>query len=435
MLKHQCVTLKFPPHCSIKYWGKRDASLNLPINSSVSCTLQQDDLCATTTVVACGTFSADRLWLNGAEVNVSNSPRVVAVLREMRARAGSRTVSDGTTVPATTLATWHLHVISRNSFPTAAGLASSAAGYACLVHALADALGVTASTEELSTVARQGSGSACRSLFGGFVRWEMGARADGADSRAVQIAGEKHWQELAVLIAVVSEAKKETGSTDGMATSMATSPLLAHRAASVVPGRLAELEAAYLARDFAAFGALTMRDSNQFHAVCLDTYPPVFYMNDTSRRIVGLVHAFNAARGVVAAAYTFDAGPNAVIYTTRDAVADMLAVLLAHFPDPRAVPPAALPAGYTPYAAGGGSYVSCAATATAAAARVPELVGKLACAHAAQAPGALRFIYVTGVGDGPRTLDPVVASLAGTDHLPKPAVSSGAPTTEYARSL
>ncbi len=386
-----------------------------------------------TTVVASAAFPRDRLWLNGVEEDISRSPRVTAVLREMRARAGSRkTTSGGEDVPASVLAGWRVHIVSRNTFPTAAGLASSAAGYACLVHALADALGVSASPAELSVVARQGSGSACRSLFGGFVRWDMGARPDGADSRAVQVADEAHWPELCVLIAVVSDAKKETGSTDGMATSVATSPLLAHRAAAVVPGRLAALEAAYLARDFAAFGELTMRDSNQFHACCLDTFPPVFYMNDTSRRLVGLVHAFNADRGACAAAYTFDAGPNAVIYTTRAAAPDMLAVLLAHFPDPRAAPAAALPRGYAPYAAGGGAYVSCAATAAAAAARVPALAGKLACAPDAAAPGALRYIYVTGVGDGPRTLDPAADSLAGDDHLPRAGENAGA---DFARAL
>ena len=134
-----------------------------------------------TTVVASAAFPRDRLWLNGVEEDISRSPRVTAVLREMRARAGARkTTSGGEDVPASVLAGWRVHIVSRNTFPTAAGLASSAAGYACLVHALADALGVSASPAELSVVARQGSGSACRSLFGGFVRWDMGARPDGA---------------------------------------------------------------------------------------------------------------------------------------------------------------------------------------------------------------------------------------------------------------
>ena len=99
-----------------------------------------------------------------------------------------------------------------------------------------------------------------------------------------------------------------------METSRLTSPLLQFRATSVVQDRLDAIEAAYLARDFETFGRITMQDSNQFHAVCLDTYPPIFYMNDVSRAIIRLVHVINAHYGRVVAAYTFDAGPNAVLY-------------------------------------------------------------------------------------------------------------------------
>lgn len=120
---------------------------------------------------------------------------------------------------------------------------------------------------------------------------------------------------MRAVILVVSDKEKDTSSTSGMETSRLTSPLLQHRAAHVVQPRLEEMERAYLARDFETFGRLTMQDSNQFHAVCLDTYPPIFYLNDTSKAIMRLVHVINAHFGEVRAAYTFDAGPNAVIYT------------------------------------------------------------------------------------------------------------------------
>lgn len=339
----------------IKYWGKRDSKLNLPINSSVSCTLNQDDLQAKTTVIASPDFEKDRLWLNGIEEDVSASKRVQAVLREVRSRAADRSDDAGAPVSGAELGKWKVHIISVNNFPTAAGLASSAAGYACLTDTLADCFGLkgpssTTTTADLTAIARQGSGSACRSIYGGFVRWEMGSKADGSDSIAVQVADEKHWPEIAILIAVVSDKKKETGSTEGMQTSVDTSPLLAHRASSVVPARLAEIEKAYRDKDFETFARLTMQDSNQFHATCLDTYPPVFYMNDTSRRIISLVHAFNAAKGRVAAGYTFDAGPNAVVYTRKgEDLAELTALLMAHFPNPASVAKESLPAGYVPY--------------------------------------------------------------------------------------
>ena len=120
---------------------------------------------------------------------------------------------------------------------------------------------------------------------------------------------------MRAIILVVSDTEKDTSSTNGMETSKATSVLLAHRASAIVQGRLEEIEHAYLNKDFQTFGRITMMDSNQFHAVCMDTYPPIFYMNDTSKAIIHLVHTINRAFGSIKAAYTFDAGPNAVIYT------------------------------------------------------------------------------------------------------------------------
>jgi diphosphomevalonate decarboxylase len=113
-----------------------------------------------------------------------------------------------------------------------------------------------------------------------------------------------------------------------METSRLTSPLLQYRAASVVQGRLDAIETAYLAKDFETFGKITMQDSNQFHATCLDTYPPIFYLNDISRIIIRIVHVINEYYGSIKAAYTFDAGPNAVIYCLDDV--SRLYLLAAH---------------------------------------------------------------------------------------------------------
>lgn len=119
---------------------------------------------------------------------------------------------------------------------------------------------------------------------------------------------------MRAIILVVSDKEKDTASTYGMETSKKTSALLAHRASEVVQPRLEAIEKAFLDRDFETFGRITMQDSNQFHAICLDTYPPIFYMNDTSKMIIRLCSIINEHFGCVKAAYTFDAGPNAVIY-------------------------------------------------------------------------------------------------------------------------
>lgn len=123
---------------------------------------------------------------------------------------------------------------------------------------------------------------------------------------------------MSAVILVVSDKEKDTSSTSGMETSRLTSLLLQHRATSIVQERLDTIEKAYLERDFETFGRITMQDSNQFHAVCLDTYPPIFYMNDVSKTIIRLVHVINAYYGCIKTAYTFDAGPNAVLYTLKE---------------------------------------------------------------------------------------------------------------------
>lgn len=204
--------------------------------------------------------------------------------------------------------------MSRNNFPTAAGLASSAAGFAALVRAIADLYALPQSPTELSLIARQGSGSACRSLLGGYVAWDRGERTDGLDSAARLVAGREHWPEMRALILVVSAAKKGVSSTTGMQTTVQTSGLFPTRATVLVPARMAAMEAAVLARDFDAFARVTMLDSNGFHATCLDTEPPIFYLNDVSRAAIRVVEGINGRAGRRVAAYTFDAGPNAVIY-------------------------------------------------------------------------------------------------------------------------
>ncbi|KAK7208058.1 GHMP kinase [Myxozyma melibiosi] len=314
---------------TLKYWGKRDTKLNLPTNSSISVTLSQDDLRTFTTAAASEAFTKDTLWLNGTEESVTGA-RTSACLAELRALRKSLEDADPSLPP---LSTYKLHIVSENNFPTAAGLASSAAGFAALVRAIADLYELPQSAEELSRIARQGSGSACRSLFGGYVAWEMGEKEDGSDSRAVQIATETDWPDMRAAILVVSAKKKETSSTTGMQTTAKTSPLFKHRVEVVVPERFKVMSKSILDKDFETFGQLTMADSNQFHAVCLDSSPPVFYMNDVSRNVISLIEKVNNLAGRVVAAYTFDAGPNAVLYYLEKDEPIVLGLLKAALPD------------------------------------------------------------------------------------------------------
>ncbi|NXK33670.1 MVD1 decarboxylase, partial [Piprites chloris] len=377
----------------IKYWGKRDTDLILPINSSLSVTLHQDQLKTTTTAAASRDFTEDRLWLNGAEADVGH-PRVQACLREVRRLARKRR---GGSEDAATLGllSYKVHIASENNFPTAAGLASSAAGYACLVSALARLYGVE---DELSEVARRGSGSACRSMWGGFVQWQRGERPDGTDSLAHQVAPETHWPELRVLVLVVSEQKKPVASTAGMQTSVETSPLLKHRAEVVVPERLAQMMRHIRERDFEGFGQLAMRDSNQFHATCLDTFPPIFYLNDLSRHIIALAHRYNAHHGHIKVAYTFDAGPNAVIFALADTVDEFVEVVRRSFPP----------------ATNGDQFIR--GLPVSSAALPQELVAAVV---TEPVPGAIQYILHTKPGPGPQLVDDPSQHLLGADGLPR----------------
>ncbi|KYO37364.1 diphosphomevalonate decarboxylase [Alligator mississippiensis] len=349
----------------IKYWGKRDSELILPINSSLSVTLNQDQLKTTTTAAISRDFKEDRLWLNGEEADITH-PRLQNCLREMRRLARKRrSGSEGDTAPLNL--TYKLHIASVNNFPTAAGLASSAAGYACLVYTLARLYGADG---DLSEVARQGSGSACRSLSGGFVQWLMGERPDGKDSVAQQVMPETHWPQLRVLILVVSAEKKPVGSTAGMQTSVDTSPLL------------------------------------KFHATCLDTFPPIFYLTDVSRRVIALAHRFNTHHGATKVAYTFDAGPNAVIFTLEDTVDEFVEVVKCSFPPE----------------SNGDQFLQGLPVGPAVLSEELQSAVVLE-----PVPGAIRYILHTQPGPGPQLLEDPSLHLLGPDGLPLRSASAAAP--------
>lgn len=318
----------------IKYWGKRDTKLILPTNSSLSVTLDQDHLRSTTTSRADPSFEKDRLWLNGKEEEIKDGGRTATCIAEMK-RLRKELVEDKEPNEPK-LSSFSVHIASFNNFPTAAGLASSASGFAALVSSLAQLYTLPVSPSKLSLIARQGSGSACRSLLGGFVAWDQGTLPTGTDSLAREVAPQSHWPDMHALICVVSDDKKGTSSTSGMQRTVETSALLQHRIKEVVPQRMKAIEAAIQARDFDKFAQITMADSNQFHAVALDTEPPIFYMNDVSRAIIALIVEYNRVAMETGqgrkAAYTYDAGPNAVIYTLKENIKNIVELIIKYFP-------------------------------------------------------------------------------------------------------
>lgn len=313
-----------------RYWGKRDTTLNLPTNSSLSVTLSQKSLRTLTTASCSESYTGqDSLILNGEEEDIQSSKRTQACLKNLRQLREELESED---VSAPKLSKMVLRLVSANNFPTAAGLASSAAGFAALVRSIADLYELPQTPQQLSLIARQGSGSACRSVMGGYVAWRSGTKEDGSDSLAEEVAPMSHWPEMRALILVVSADKKGVPSTAGMQTTVATSTLAPARFSDIVPARMAEIEKAIHDKDFETFARVTMQDSNSFHAICLDSWPPIQYLTDVSRAAMNAVETINRKAGKTICAYTFDAGPNAVIYYLEEDSHRVAGVFKNHLP-------------------------------------------------------------------------------------------------------
>ncbi|VVC88692.1 unnamed protein product [Leptidea sinapis] len=304
----------------IKYWGKRDEKLKLPLNDSISGTLDANVMCSKTSVCARPEFKEDRIWLNGAEQSKTILQNCLQKIKDI--------ACDQQSVEKEFLS-WNVHICSENNFPTAAGLASSASGYACLVTALAKLYKIKA---DLSALARIGSGSACRSIYGGFVHWHAGIKPDGSDSFATQVVNTDHWPEMRVLVLVVGDSKKHTSSSIGMKITAKTSALMKYRTEINVPLRVTSMCDAIKQKDFASFAEITMKDSNEFHAVCLSAYPPCVYLNDISHKIINLIHKYNDLFDSPKVAYTFDAGPNACLYLLEKDVPNVVSMIKHVFP-------------------------------------------------------------------------------------------------------
>lgn len=271
----------------VKYWGKRNTPLNLPVAGSLSITL--DRLWTRTRVRFMPGLAADRVRLNGRDDAVA-ARRVMACLDLLRERAG---------------AALYAEVESTNNFPTAAGLASSASGFAALVRAGAAALGLELAPEDLSRLARRCSGSAARSIFGGFVEWARGELTDGTDSTAHALLPASAWP-LGVAVAVTSTAPKAVGSTAGMQRTAETSPF--QRA--WVDGQEADLaaaRAAVLARDFAVLAEISEHSCLKMHALALAARPGLLYWNGAT--IEGMHRVRSLRAQGVPVFFTVDAGP------------------------------------------------------------------------------------------------------------------------------
>ncbi len=273
----------------IKYWGVDDATINLPQNNSISMTLADAHTTTTLEWVPARDLPRDEIRLDGVPLDERKAARLVRHLDRLRALAA---------------VDYRARVVSQNNFPMASGIASSASGFAALTTAACHALGLDLDATRLSALARRGSGSASRSLFGGFVEWERGY--DDASSVARQLHPADHW-DLYDVVAVVSGAEKAVSSEQGHQLA-GNSPLNRGRVAGLDQA-LTEVRTALADRDLQRLGPAIEQDALAMHAVMMTSTPSLLYWQPGTLEIIHAIRHWREQEGL-AAYFTIDAGPN-----------------------------------------------------------------------------------------------------------------------------
>ncbi len=277
-----------------KYWGKRDSELNLPLTSSLSVSL--GDL-GTKTKIRLVDGSTDQIFLNGTAVSEDKpfAKRMSAFLNLFRPNGFSFVIE------------------TVNNIPTAAGLASSASGFAALVMALDDLFGWNLPRKNLSMLARLGSGSASRSVYNGFAIWHGGFNDDGLDSFAEKLPFE--WPDFRIGILELCSGEKPVGSRDGMNRTVATSKLF-EKWPEKVAEDLNSIKSAIESQDFSLLGKSAESNALAMHATMMDAWPPLMYFQPES---VAMMHKIWSLRNDGLELYfTMDAGPNLKLLFTSE---------------------------------------------------------------------------------------------------------------------
>ncbi|MBT3405940.1 diphosphomevalonate decarboxylase [Candidatus Woesearchaeota archaeon] len=278
----------------VKYWGKQDKELILPYNNSISLTIS--DLHTHTTVEFNEELKEDQITLNDSQIDETSRKQIIKFLDIIRKDSDLKA-----------------KIVSKNNFPTASGLASSASGYAALTLAATKALNLNLTKEELSKLARRGSGSACRSIYGGLSEWQKGTNND--DSFAKQIEKKDYWPDLRMLICTTTTEEKKTKSRAGMAQTVATSPMYKSWL-DTIENDLTNVRTAIKNKDFTLLGKTAESNCLKMHATMITTEPPIIYWNPTTIKIMKQVELLREQG--IECYYTMDAGPQVKILCLKN---------------------------------------------------------------------------------------------------------------------
>lgn len=272
-----------------KYWGKRDVALNLPTNSSLSISLPKLGTQTSLEWIPLPGLQ-DTITLNGSPCSPESkfATRLSLFLDFFRpAEAG------------------FFNIETVNTVPTAAGLASSASGYAALVLALNDAFQWQLSLKQLSLLARLGSGSASRSLFTGFAIWHQGEQSDGLDSFAEPLPD--IWPELCIGLLEIDISEKPMGSTEGMQKTVETCEIY-QAWPKKAEKDVQTIQNAIKIKDFTLLGKTAENNALTMHATMLATWPPICYWQPES--IAAMHKIWHLRQQGTEIYFTMDAGPN-----------------------------------------------------------------------------------------------------------------------------
>lgn len=279
----------------IKYWGKKDQKLRIPMNSSISMNLSA--VFTITSVEFDRRLKMDKVYLNGKKALGKERERVVDHLDRVREMAGMKLFADMRSV---------------NNFPKGSGIASSASGFAALTLAAVRAANLKLSTRQLSILARMGSGSACRSIPDGFVEWKTAKTSNASFARS--LFPPDYW-DICDLIVIVTRKKKKVSSTKGHAVAE-SSPFYKTR----IRGMKEKVEAIKKAlrnKDFNSLGQIIEEDAINMHAVMMTSSPPLYYWTGATMEIIQSVIRWREEG--FQSYFTIDAGPNVhIICRGRD---------------------------------------------------------------------------------------------------------------------
>ncbi|EMF0287080.1 diphosphomevalonate decarboxylase [Enterococcus hirae] len=279
----------------IKYWGKKNESLILPMNNSLSLTL--DAFYTETEVSFSEAYTEDQFYLDNQLQDEKATKKISTFLDIAREKAGT---------------TKKAKVISQNFVPTAAGLASSASGLAALAGACNEALKLGLDDQALSRLARRGSGSACRSIFGGFVEWEKGH--DDQSSYAHPISSDGFEDHLAMVFLLLNEQKKDVSSRDGMRRTVETSSFYQGWLDSV-EADLYQLKQAIKTKNFQLLGETMEQNGLKMHGTTLAARPPFTYWSPDSLKAMQAVR--DLRNQGIPCYFTMDAGPNVKVLVQK----------------------------------------------------------------------------------------------------------------------